>query len=47
MALEFITVKATFLERDDHWLRFKAEVRDPEGKLLARAWSQYWIVEEE
>jgi acyl-coenzyme A thioesterase PaaI-like protein len=45
--LEFITVKATFLERDDRWLRFKAEVRDPQGKLLARAWSQYWIVDEE
>jgi acyl-coenzyme A thioesterase PaaI-like protein len=46
MDLEFITVKATFLEREDRWLRFKAEVRDPQGKLLARAWSQYWIVDE-
>jgi acyl-coenzyme A thioesterase PaaI-like protein len=45
--LEFITVKATFIERDDRWLKFKAEVRDPQGKLLARAWSQYWIVDEE
>lgn len=45
--LEFITVKATFLERDDRWLRFKAEVRDPGGKLLARARSLHWIVDEE
>jgi acyl-coenzyme A thioesterase PaaI-like protein len=47
MDLEFITVKATFLEHEDRWLRFKAEVRDPKGKLLARAWSQYWIVDDE
>lgn len=45
--LEFIIVKATFLEREDRWLRFKAEVRDPGGKLLARAKSQHWIVDEE
>ncbi len=45
--LEHITVKATFIGRDDRWLRFKAEVRDPQGKLLARAKSLYWIVEEE
>ncbi len=45
--LEFIIVKATFLERQDHWLRFKAEVRDPGGKLLARAKSLHWIVDEE
>ena len=45
--LEFIIVKATFLERQDRWLRFKAEVRDPGGKLLARAKSLHWIVEEE
>lgn len=45
--LEFIIVKGTFLECEDRWLRFKAEVRDPGGKLLARAWSQHWIVDEE
>lgn len=45
--LEFIKVKATFLRRESRWLRFKAEVRDPSGKLLARAWSQHWIVDEE
>ncbi len=44
--LEHITVKATFIGRDDRWLRFKAEVRDPQGKLLARAKSLYWIVDE-
>ncbi len=47
MDLDFITVRATFLERQDRWLRFKAEVRDPQGKLLARAKSLYWIVDEE
>jgi len=45
--LGFITVKGMFLERDGQWLRFKAEVRDPGGKLLARAKSLHWIVDEE
>lgn len=44
--LEHITVKATFLEREDRWLRFKAEVRDPGGKLLVRAKALYWIPDE-
>jgi acyl-coenzyme A thioesterase PaaI-like protein len=43
--MEFISVKASFLEREGQWLRFKAEVRDPEGLLLARAKSVHWIVD--
>jgi acyl-coenzyme A thioesterase PaaI-like protein len=42
-----ITVRAALVEREGRSLKFKAEVRDPEGKLLARAWSQHWIVDEE
>jgi acyl-coenzyme A thioesterase PaaI-like protein len=45
MDLKFIIVKATFLEREDRWLRFKAEVRDPDSQLLARAKSVHWIVD--
>lgn len=43
--LEFIVVKAKFLERNGQWLRFKADVRDPDGGLLARARSLHWVVE--
>lgn len=44
--MEFILVKATFLERDGGWLKFKAEVRDQQGKLLAKARATHWIVED-
>lgn len=46
MELGFITIRATFLGREDRWLHFKADVRDPKGNLLARAKSVHWIVEE-
>ena len=43
--LGYITVKARLLEREGRWLAFSAEVRDPEGALLARAQARHWIVD--
>ena len=43
--LGYITVKARLLEREGRWLSFSAEVRDPEGSLLARAQARHWIVD--
>lgn len=43
--LEFITVKGRFLERQGQRLKFSAEVRAPDGVLLARAQALHWIVE--
>ena len=40
-----IEVEATFLGRDGRWLKFRAEVRDREGNLLARAAAMHWVVE--
>lgn len=44
--LEYITVKGKLLERNGRWLTFSADVRDPEGVLLARARAKHWIVGE-
>jgi acyl-coenzyme A thioesterase PaaI-like protein len=44
--LEYITVKGKLLERKGRWLTFSADVRDPEGVLLARARADHWIVGE-
>ena len=43
--LGHITVKARLLERKGRWLSFSAEVRDPDGVLLARAQASHWIVD--
>jgi acyl-coenzyme A thioesterase PaaI-like protein len=43
--LEFIIVKAKFLSREGRFLHFRADVRDMEGNLLARARASHWIVE--
>ena len=43
--LEYITVRGKLLERKGRWLSFSAEVRDPEGALLARAQARHWIVD--
>jgi acyl-coenzyme A thioesterase PaaI-like protein len=45
--LGYILVKGRFLERDGRWLRFKADVRDEGGALLARARATHWIVDED
>ena len=44
--LEYITVKGKLLERKGRRLTFNAEVRDPEGILLARARAVHWIVDD-
>ena len=43
--LESITVKAKFLDRDGQLLYFRAEVRDMDGKLLARAKATHWVID--
>jgi acyl-coenzyme A thioesterase PaaI-like protein len=44
--LEYITVRAKLLERKGRWLTFAAEVRDPDGTLLARARAAHWITDD-
>jgi acyl-coenzyme A thioesterase PaaI-like protein len=44
--LRFIIVEARLMERQDRWLTFRAEVKDREGTLLARARAVHWIVDE-
>jgi acyl-coenzyme A thioesterase PaaI-like protein len=43
----YVIVKARLIGRDDPWLRFSAEVRDPRGTLLARAQAVHWILPEQ
>jgi len=42
--LEYITVKGKLVSRQDPELTFSAEVRDPQGILLARAKAIHWII---
>jgi acyl-coenzyme A thioesterase PaaI-like protein len=42
--LEYITVKGKLLERKGQWLTFSAEVRAPDGALLARAQAVHFVV---
>ena len=44
--IEYITVEGKLLKQDGSWLTFRAEVRDPEGNLMARARSFHWIIDE-
>ena len=44
--LEYIIVEGVLLERDGRRLTFSAEVRDQEGKLMARGQSLHWIIDE-
>ena len=44
--LGHILVRGVYLGRDVRWLAFRAEVRDPQGKLLARARARHWVLEE-
>jgi acyl-coenzyme A thioesterase PaaI-like protein len=45
--LSYITVEGKFLKREGQRLTFSAEVRDPQGILLARAHANHWIIENE
>jgi acyl-coenzyme A thioesterase PaaI-like protein len=45
--LQYITVEGNFIARDGPWLTLRAEVRDQEGRLLARGKSFNWIIDED
>ena len=45
-AIEFITVTGSLDGRKGSQLMFSAQVRDPQGVLLARAKSTHWIVDD-
>jgi acyl-coenzyme A thioesterase PaaI-like protein len=44
--LGYLTVSAKLQEHEGRWLKFTADVRDPEGVLLARARADHWIIDE-
>jgi acyl-coenzyme A thioesterase PaaI-like protein len=44
--LETITVHGKLLGRKGRHLQFSADVRDPDGNLLARARAVHWIIDE-
>ena len=43
--LEYIAVQGSLVGRKSSQLTFSAEVRDPQGALLARARATHWIVD--
>jgi acyl-coenzyme A thioesterase PaaI-like protein len=43
--IDFITVTARLTKRQDRWLTFKAEARDPQGWRLVRAVARHWILD--
>jgi len=43
--LEFILVRAIFVERIDPRLFFRAQVLSPEGKILAKAQATHWMID--
>ena len=45
--LDYISVTARWTGRSGRQLSFRAEVRDPAGRLLARASASHWIVDED
>lgn len=45
--LEYIVVKGTFLGREGRWLSLRAEMRAPDGTLLARARAKHWVIEDD
>ncbi|KPK88587.1 MAG: hypothetical protein AMJ88_18770 [Anaerolineae bacterium SM23_ 63] len=44
--LQYITVEAKLVNRDDRMLTFHADVRDLRGTLLAKAKALHWILDE-
>ncbi len=43
--MDVVTASARLLERKDRQLTFRAEVRDPEGKRMARAKAIHWVLD--
>jgi acyl-coenzyme A thioesterase PaaI-like protein len=44
--LQHITVHGRLLAHDGRWLTLSADVRDPHGRLLARARAAHWILDD-
>lgn len=47
MEMVFFIVEARLLEQEDRLLVFAADVRDPNGKRLARARATHWILDQD
>jgi acyl-coenzyme A thioesterase PaaI-like protein len=45
--IEYITVEGKFVEREGRKLTFNADVRDQNGRLLARGHAFHWIIAED
>jgi len=43
--LAYIIVRGEFVERQKRQLKFRADVRDPQGTLLAKASAIHWIID--
>lgn len=41
-----IVIEATLVERDGRWLRFHADARDNDGRIIARANALHWILDD-
>lgn len=41
----YVVVEARYIERQDRWLHFRADVRDREGLRLARSKAVHWIID--
>jgi acyl-coenzyme A thioesterase PaaI-like protein len=46
LAMEFITVEARLTEREGRFLTFKADLRAPDGRRLARARAKHFILDQ-
>jgi acyl-coenzyme A thioesterase PaaI-like protein len=45
--LQYVTIKAKFMSKEGQFLHFRAEVRDVDGNLLARAKATHWVLDED
>lgn len=43
--IDYFTVRGELIAREGQQLRLKADVRDPNGTLLARAQAMHWIID--
>jgi len=44
--MEYVEVKARLVSMEERKLHFSAEIRDPDGKLVARARAVHWLLKE-
>jgi acyl-coenzyme A thioesterase PaaI-like protein len=45
--MERIIVEARLVKKEERWLRFRADVRDPDGRVMARASALHWVLDDE